>query len=308
MQAPVSSPDGKKLFAIGGQNLGEVVRYDANTNQFSPYVSGISAIQLGFSHDGQWVAYTSYPEGGLYRSKVDGSERLQLTSPHQPAIQPQWSPDGKQIAFASRLPGKPSRIYAVSPDGGAPKEVTKGDRDEVCPNWLPDGNSLIFGNTPAEYSGGAPTAIHQLNLKTGELSKLNGSEGYWAPELSPDGAYLAAISKSGRLALLEWKTQKWTELMQAPAITIPCLACVNPPTWSRDGRYVYFTSKAGGDEAFYRIDIKNYRAERIASLASVKRPGSQSFGAWTGLAPDDSPLALRDISNYKIYALDWQLP
>jgi hypothetical protein len=98
MQAPVSSPDGKKLFAIGGQNLGEVVRYDANTNQFSPYVSGISAIQLGFSHDGQWVAYTSYPEGGLYRSKVDGSERLQLTSPPSP----RFSPSGRQTA--NRLP------------------------------------------------------------------------------------------------------------------------------------------------------------------------------------------------------------
>ena len=33
-----------------------------------------------------------------------------------------------------------------------------------------------------------------------------------------------------------------------------------------------------------------------------------SFGSWTGLAPDDSPLALRDISTYEIYALDWQLP
>jgi hypothetical protein len=46
----------------------------------------------------------------------------------------------------------------------------------------------------------------------------------------------------------------------------------------------------------------------VTSLANVKRPSSQSFGAWTGLAPDDSPLALRDISSYEIYALDWQLP
>ena len=57
-----------------------------------------------------------------------------------------------------------------------------------------------------------------------------------------------------------------------------------------------------------RLQIKNHKAERVASLANIKRPNTASFGAWTGLAPDDSPLALRDISSYEIYALDWQLP
>jgi Tol biopolymer transport system component len=84
-----------------------------------------------------------------------------------------------------------------------------------------------------------------------------------------------------------------------------CLECVNPPDWSHDSTYVYFNPSAEGDEAVYRLNIKTQRAERVAS---VKRPASQSFGAWTGLTPDDSPLALRDISSYEIYALDWQVP
>jgi Tol biopolymer transport system component len=186
--------------------------------------------------------------------------------------------------------------------------VTTGNRDEVSPNWSPDGNSLIFGNTPSGFEGAAPTAIHQLNLKTGQLTTLSDSAGYWAPSLSPDGTFLAAFSKGGRLALFEWKTQKWAELTQPLAPTIPCLLCVNPPKWSHDGRYVYFTSKTRGEEAFYSLEIKTQRVERVASLASVKRPTSQSFGAWTGLAPDDSPLALRDISSFEVDALDWQLP
>ena len=229
MMAAVPSPVGKKLFAIGGRNLGEVVRYDANSRQFLPYLSGTSAIQLGFSKDGQWVAYVSYPDGALWRSKVDGSERLQLTSPSLATLQPQWSPDGKQIAFMGTQPDQPNHIYVVSADGGAPREVTKGDRDEVFPNRMKDGNSLVFGNTPSELEGAAPTAIHQLNLKTGQLTTLSGSEGYWAPRVSPDGAFLAAFSKGGRLALFEWKTQKWTEFTQTPAPKIPCLLCVNPP-------------------------------------------------------------------------------
>ena len=42
---------------------------------------GISAEFVSFSRDGQWVAYVSYPEGTLWRSKLDGSSRLQLTYP-----------------------------------------------------------------------------------------------------------------------------------------------------------------------------------------------------------------------------------
>jgi eukaryotic-like serine/threonine-protein kinase len=307
MRSAVSSRDGRTLFTVGG-GLGEVVKYDFNSKQFTPYLAGMSAIQLGFSRDGQWVTYASYPDGALWRSKVDGSERLQLTSSLAPALHPRWSPDGKQIAYSGARPNTPNHIYVVSADGGVPREVTKGNRDEVSPDWSPDGNSLTFGNVSSELEGAAPTAIHQLNLGTGEITTLPDSEGYWVPSLAPDGTFLAAFSKSGRLALFEWKTQKWIELTQTPTPTIPCVECVNPPIWSHDSRYLYFTSGAEGDEAFYRLDIKTHRAERVASPAGLKRPASQSFGAWTGVAPDDSPLALRDISSYEIYALDWQVP
>lgn len=63
MQGPVSSPDGKKLYAIGGGSLGELLRDDATSRQFQPFLSGISAIQLNFSKDGQWVTYVTYPGG-----------------------------------------------------------------------------------------------------------------------------------------------------------------------------------------------------------------------------------------------------
>ena len=127
--------------------LGQLVRYDAKSQQFVPYFSGISAIQLAFSKDGQWVAYTSYPELALWRSKVDGTERLQLSpSSMFNAVHPQWSPDGKQIAFAARMPGKHLHIYIVSADGGALEEVSHGESDECFPAWSRDGDSLFFGD------------------------------------------------------------------------------------------------------------------------------------------------------------------
>src|SRR4029077_19332196 len=97
--AMTGSPDGKKLFAQGLQNRGELIRYDAQRRAFVPFLSGIWATDLRFSRDGQWVAYVSYPEGTLWRSRVDGSARLQLTNSPVFASLPRWSPDGTQIAF-----------------------------------------------------------------------------------------------------------------------------------------------------------------------------------------------------------------
>ena len=76
LASPLPSKDGTKLFVLGQRSLGELVRYDAKSGQFLPFLSGISAENVAFSKDGNWVAYVSYPDGVLWRTKVDGSERL----------------------------------------------------------------------------------------------------------------------------------------------------------------------------------------------------------------------------------------
>jgi eukaryotic-like serine/threonine-protein kinase len=77
----VPSADGKKLFVSALQGRGELVRYDLKSKQFVPFLAGISAGELEFSRDGKWVTYVSYPDRTLWRSRVEGSDRLQLTYP-----------------------------------------------------------------------------------------------------------------------------------------------------------------------------------------------------------------------------------
>jgi len=292
MFSAVPSRDGKKVFAIQGATQGQLVRYDARSQQWVPYLSGISAIRLAFSKDGQWVAYSNFPDGTVWRSRIDGTERLQLSPASiAPAGAPQWSPDGKQIAFAAN-PGTKKHIYIVSIDGGTLKEVTKGENIDFYPNWSKDGNSLFYGSMVA-------AAIYQMNLKTSQVTTVTGSEGMWFPTLSPNDNYIAALSSTNHLMLFDLQAEKWTELTQTGA---------DYPAWSQDGKYVYFSSAAGGEPAFYRVQIKDHKLERVASLKDVKRPTSGTFASWTGLAFDDSPLALRDISTFDIYSLDWQLP
>ena len=60
--SPVFSRDGKKAFALGTLQRVELVRYDSKSRQFASYLGGISADEVSFSKDGQWVAYTLVPE------------------------------------------------------------------------------------------------------------------------------------------------------------------------------------------------------------------------------------------------------
>ncbi len=188
-ESPLPSKDGKQIFAIGDSCRAEVIRYDSRSGQFVPYLSGISAEGLAFSRDGQWVTYTSFPDGTLWRSKVDGSERLQLTFPPMRVLLPRWSPDGKQIAFNAILPGETWNVYLVSSEGGTPQRILPSEQSQMDANWSPDGNSLVFGTLSVPNM-----PIYTIDLRSKRVSTLPGSSGLFSPRWSPDGRYIAAIT------------------------------------------------------------------------------------------------------------------
>ncbi len=296
---PAPSKDGKKVYVVGAQRRSELVRYDGRSGQFVPYFAGTSADGLDFSRDGKWVAYVVHPDETLWRSKVDGSERFQLTFPPIQAFLPRWSPDAKRIAFAAATPGKPWNVYLVSTEGGSPQQLTFGDRNEGDAGWSPDGNSLVFGRMePFEAGASGAVAIHVLDLRTRQISTLPGSAGLYSPRWSPDGRYVAALSvDTQNLMLLDLKAQKWAELSTMT---------VGYPSWSLDGRYIYFDTLSTSDPAMYRVQVITRKITRLLSLKGFGR--AWTFGSWTGLTPDDSPVLVRDIGAQEIYALDWQGP
>ena len=79
-----------------------------------------------------------------------------------------------------------------------------------------------------------------------------------------------------------------------------------PSPIGRDARYVHFHSY-GADTALYRVRISDHKLEKIVDLKGI-RLTLGAIGAWCGLAPDDSPLVLRDVGSQEIYALNLQLP
>jgi serine/threonine protein kinase/Tol biopolymer transport system component len=308
--SPSVSLDGKRLFTIGGQSRGELVRYDKNARAFVPYLSGISASGLSFSRDGGWVVYLTRPEGAMWRSRVDGSERIRLTDGAISILLPFWSPASRQIAFMGQKPGQNIRAYLISADGGPVEQVIPGPGPEFDPTWSPDGNSLAFAG---EWHD--PRAVIRIvDLKSRSVSPLPHSAGLVAPVWSPDGHFIVAESTAdinpSKLMLFDFTTQKWEELVPVMDHDEPRPQFISYPHWSRDGKYLYFSNPVTGSKAkpFYRLRISDRKTELVAMADFPHGLANARPAFWTGLAPDDSPLCLRDTSIQEIYALDVNLP
>jgi eukaryotic-like serine/threonine-protein kinase len=290
---------GRKLFVQGIQPRAELVRYDPTAKQFVPFLGGISASDVAFSRDGKWVTYIMVPENTLWRSRVDGSERLQLTYPPAVAALPVWSPDGTQIAYISTQVGKLWKIFLVSAQGGSPEELLPENVGEIDATWSPDGTQLAFGRVSRLNIG---QDIHLVDMKTRQTSALPGSTGLFSPRWSPDGRYLLALNVEGskKLMLYDFSTQKWSEWMTEAAN-------FDYPHWSADSRYVYYDNVATDNPRWRRVKVGDSRAEDLFALSGLRRYFG-NWGSWSGVAPDNSALFVRDVSTQEIYALDVDFP
>jgi eukaryotic-like serine/threonine-protein kinase len=297
---PIPSRDHERLFVVGQQRRFDLVRYEGKSQQFATYLGGTSAGEAEISRDRQWITYITHPEHALWRSRLDGSERMQLTFAPLEAHSPRWSPDGTRIVFMASLPGKPWNIFVISAQGGAPQEIVPEGRNRGDPTWSPQGDSIIFGAMPwLEYATSSGPSIRAVDLQTSKVSDFPGSDGLFSPRCSPDGRYVAALSAdSTKLMLYDFKTKKWSQLAQG------MFAFEN---WSLDGKYLYAEEYLDKSDDFVRVSIAGGKIVRLFSLQEVPR-GFDIWESWVGLTPDGAPLLMRDKSTQEIYRLDLQLP
>lgn len=296
------SRDGRHLFAAGDIPRGRLVRFNAATRQLEPYLGGLSAEGVVVSPDGQWVAYTSYPDGTLWRSRLDGSERLSLTGDKMIAALPRWSPDSSHIAFfawtGSWTSADSRRIYVVEASGGPPRRLTTGTRPEGDPSWSKDGRRIAFGSVPGNSVGGSDATINVLDVATGKVTTVPGSQGFFAPRWSPDGRYILATSlDSLHFVLFEAETGRRIDLLSSASIGMGW------PCWSPDSQSIWFMQ----NPELRRIAIADRQVETIATVKDLNIAAGP-LGQWFGWTPDGSPLFQLDAGTHDIYALDWEAP
>jgi Tol biopolymer transport system component len=294
---PWPAQESNRIWALGVQPEGEAVKYDAAHNSFSKLLAGISATDLDFSPDGKWVSYVTIPDGELWRSHPDGSDRLKLTSAPDRAALPRWSPDSKRIAYVGVRSGSSVQIMLVSVVGGKPAPALVESRGQIDANWSADGAKMLFADV---Y--GAPTMqIRLLDLKTHAVSAIPGSEGLFSPRWSPDGRYIVALTPDfTKVMLFDFQTQKWTNWLTEAA------GAVNYPIWSADSKYLYFDDLVTDEESIRRVKVGETQPEAVFVLRGIDRYQG-AFGLWSGRAPDGSWMFVRDRSTQEVYSLNIEL-
>ena len=280
----------KRLYAVGSVLRGETMRYDRKARLWVSFRGGFSGDRIDRSPDRQWLAYLTFPGAELHKCRIDGSSDV-LLAPGVEAMNPSWSPDGKQIAFSGRPAGTSVmfKLWLVSPGGGDAAPYPPGIESGYDTTWSGDGKRILLGQDDSGQS-----RVRIPHLKTGELESIAGTERLFSPRWSPDETQILAL-EIGTLKPRIFDPVKgaWRPFTAEPSIGYP--------KWSRDGKYIYGEAGTLSVVEAIRIEVATGRREEIART-DFKLIGNT--GPWLGWTEDWEPLTVRDLSSTQVYRID----
>jgi len=297
---PNALQDRNRVFVIGSHKEYQLLRIDPKTSVKTAMLAESGATDMDFSLDGQWVVYAARENGTLWKSKLDGSGKVQLTASATGAFAPHWSPDQKQILFTGFLLDRQPRLYVVSAEGGTPKSVLPSNNKwaSVSGDWRTDGRQIVLD--VQEMDSDKDSDIRILDLETNKLSKLQGSDGFVEPRWSADGRYIAALNpKKKQVMVYDCKTLKWSVLAEA-----------NFPgalRWSPSGDALYYQDVDEVEESIFRVPMATRENEKVVGLGDILSLGA-ARGIFTGLSPDGSVYVTVDHGDVDVYSVDLSLP
>jgi TolB protein len=191
-RSPAWSPDHRRIAFYSSREPSGVWIMNADGSGRRPVLPHLEASHITWSPDGRrLVVQAPRLDSGweLYVVNDDGSDPHPLTNTPWSEVAPAWSPDGRQIAFASDQISY-ADIYVMSSDGGAPRNLTADlgpNPRELDPAWSPDGRTIAFARY---FDDGAQ--IWMMDVNGGNRRPLFGTKaGYYGSlSWSRDGSEL----------------------------------------------------------------------------------------------------------------------
>ena len=137
------------------------------------------------------VVFTSRRDANneIYVMDADGGNQENLTNNPAYDADPDWSPDGKKIAFVSTRIGNGFKIYVMDANGKNPIRLTS-ELSEKQPDWSPDGQKIAFTVLPDKED----LVPHIAVMDADGNNRVRHEDHAMDPSWSPDGQAIAFVS------------------------------------------------------------------------------------------------------------------